>query len=131
MATKRDVIARGNAICQAAFRDAHAIPPPTQSTNLRSLASYLDRVAPIVEHEVGQLRALPRPSRDRELLERYLSALATSAAGYRALAAAARRGDRDAVSSRIAALGSGPAIGLAARYGLNNCAESATNAGVS
>jgi hypothetical protein len=121
-ATKQDVIARANAICAGAERDLRATPPPAGGTSLSGLATYLRAVTPILQREVSNLQALPRPATDRALLNRYLSAVATSGATYRALAAAAGRGDQDAVNQALAQLGASPASSLAARYGLNQCA---------
>lgn len=122
-ATKQDVIARGNAICAGAVRDLQATPPPAGGeTSLPGLAAYLSAIMPILQREVSNLKALPRPAADRALLDRYVSAVAQSGATYRALAAAARRGDQDGVNQVLAQLEANPASSLAARYGLNQCA---------
>jgi hypothetical protein len=127
--TRSDVIARANAICETAFRDAHTVAPPAASggggSSLPALAKYLKRVTPIVDTEVAGLRALPRPAEDRALLERYLAAMTASATQYRDLAVAADRGDSAGVASALAALRASPATSLAARYGFGSCAESA------
>lgn len=124
--TKEDVIARGNAICGAALRDLRATPPPAAGeTSLPGLAAYLRAVMPILQREVSNLQMLPRPAADRALLDQYVSAVAKSGATYRALAAAARRGDQDAVNQALAQLEANPASSLAARYGLNQCAGTA------
>jgi len=47
---------------------------------------------------------------------------------YGELAAAARRGDQDAVNLALAQLAANPASSLAARYGLNQCAGAAGTA---
>jgi len=126
------VIARGDAICETAFRDAHTIAPPAASTaggpSLSALADYLRRVTPIVDTEVAGLRTLPHPAQDRALLDRYIGAMMASEAQYRALAAAAARGDQAGVASALATLRASPASSLAASYGFGSCAESATTA---
>jgi hypothetical protein len=128
-ANKQDVIARGNAICAGALRDLRATPPPAGGeTSLTGLAAYLRAVMPILQREVSSLKALPRPSADRALLDQYVSAVAKSGATYRALAAAARRGDQDAVNQALAQLEANPAPSLAARYGLGQCAGTAGTA---
>lgn len=128
-ATKQDVIARGNAICAGAQRDLLATPPPAAGeTSLPGLAEYLDAIMPILQREISNLKALPRPAGDRALLDQYLSAVAESAATYRALAAAARRGDQDGVNQALAQLEANPASSLAARYGLIQCAGGAGTA---
>jgi hypothetical protein len=122
-ANKQDVIARGNAICAAATRDLLVTPPPAGGeTSLRGLAAYLRAVTPILRREVSNLQALPRPPADRALLDQYLLAVAKSGATYRALAAAAQRGDQAAVNQALAQLQVNPASSLAARYGLSQCA---------
>jgi len=130
--SKRDVIARGDAICETAFRDAQTIPPPAASTargpSLSALADYLRRVKPIVDTEVAGLRALPHPAQDRALLDRYIAAMTASEAQYSALSSAAARDDEAGVASALAALRASPASSLAASYGFGSCAESATTA---
>jgi len=125
--TKKDVIARGNQICETAASAVRSINPPN-GESVAALAQYYKRVTPIVATEVRQLRALPRPSQDRGLLNRYLAAIASSAAEYEALAAAAQHGDRGALASAGAALRSNPAAGLASRYGIAGCGESSGTA---
>jgi len=121
--TKQDVIARGNAICAGAQRDLLATPSPAAGeTSLPGLAEYLSAIMPILRREVSNLQALPRPAADRALLDRYVTAVASSGATYRTLAAAAGRGDQDAVNQALAQLAANPASSLAARYGLNQCA---------
>ncbi len=125
--TKRDVIARGNQICERAASAVRSITPPNGESPA-ALAQYYKRVTPIVATEVRQLQALPRPSQDRGLLNRYLAALAGSAAEYEALAAAAQHGDLGALASAGAALRANPAAGLASRYGIAGCGESSGTA---
>jgi hypothetical protein len=128
-ATKQDVIARANAICAGALRDLRATPPPAGGeTSLPGLAAYLSAVMPILQREVADLQHLPRPTADRALLDQYLSSIAKSGATYRALTAAARRGDQDAVNQALAQLEANPSPSLAARYGLNECAGGAGTA---
>ena len=127
--TKQDVIARGNAICAGAVRDLRATPVPAAGeTSLPGLATYLGAVTPILQREISNLRALPRPAEDRALLDRYLAAVTKSGATYRALEAAARRGDQDGVNQALAELQADPSSSLAARYGLNQCAGGAGTA---
>jgi hypothetical protein len=127
--TKQDVIARGNAICAGALRDLRATPPPAGGeTSLPGLAAYLRTVMPILRRENASLQRLPRPTADRALLGQYLSAVAKSDATYGTLAAAARRGDQDAVNQALAQLEANPASSLAARYGLSQCTGAAGTA---
>ena len=59
--TKKDVIARANAICINALRAVRSLPPPAGATGSpAALAAYLEKVAPIVEN--GGVR---RPARCR------------------------------------------------------------------
>ncbi len=128
-ANKQDVIARGNAICAAAQRDLEATPPPAGGeASLSGLAAYLRATMPTLEREISSLQALPRPAADRALLDQYVSAVAKSGATYRALAAAAGRGDQDSVNQALAQLEANPASSLAARYGLNQCTGAAGTA---
>jgi hypothetical protein len=120
---KKDVIARGNQICETAASSVRAVHPPSGGS-LSELALYYKRVTPIVETEVTQLQALPRPPQDGALLNRYLDAIASSSTEYRALTAAAQAGDRGALASASAALRSNPAASLAASYGITGCGGS-------
>jgi hypothetical protein len=129
--TKQDLIARANAICSSALRDVRSAPAPAGAqSSLPALSGYLQRVLPIVQKEVSDLRGLPRPAEDRALLDRYITAVTSSGSQYRALAAAAARGDRDGVDQALAALQANPDQALAQRYGLSQCAG-ATGTGVS
>jgi hypothetical protein len=132
--SKADFVARANSICETALRDVRDVTLPSASgggTSLSALSRYLRSVTPVVEAEVKQLRALPRPAADRALLDRYLNALASSAAEYRVLDDAARHRDHAALAGAIGALRASPAAGLAARYGLAECAGSAGTAAAS
>jgi hypothetical protein len=124
--TKKDVIARANGICINALRAVRSLPPPSGGARSPSaLAPYLQKVAPIVEKEASETRALPRPTQDRALLNRYVAAVTASANQYRALADAAKNGDSAALSQGLAALRASPVPALAARYGLTRCNVSA------
>jgi hypothetical protein len=127
--TKKDVIARGNAICAGALRDIRALPSPAAAgASTAGLAKYLQQVVPIVDKEIAGLRALPRPARDLAVLQRYLAAMTGIDSQYRALLAAARSGDSTAVSARLSTLAGSPAAGLASRYGLTQCASASGTA---
>ena len=121
--TKADVIARGNQICETAASSVRALAP-LSGQSLSELARYYKQVTPIVQAEVNQLRALPRPSQDRSLLNRYLQAIASSATDYEALAAAARNGDRATLAIAGATLRSNLGASLATRYGITRCGGS-------
>ncbi len=127
--TKRDVIARANAICESASRAALAVTP--SFTRGRPSIGYYLQVAPIVQAEAGKLLALPRPAKDQALLTRLMAAVARAAAENRALLAAARRGDDAQVARLNAALRSNPFAELAARYGLSGCARPSVRSVVS
>jgi hypothetical protein len=124
--TKSDVIARGNAICAGALRQVRATPaPPGGTGSLTGLSDYVKQVLPIVSKEISNLRALPRPSQDGALLNRYIAAVAATKSDYGRLAAAARNGDSTGASEALAALQASPAPALAKRYGLTVCAGGA------
>jgi hypothetical protein len=78
----------------------------------------------VLENEASQLHALPRPpgnATEQAALKRYLAAVAQTVASYKQLAAAAKRGDDQAVASAEAALGASPVYTLATSYGLHSC----------
>lgn len=129
--TKRDFVARADAICATAVRDTRSIAPPGvapgQQQQLRALGKYLAQLVPIVQSQATQIQALRRPAEDahdRALLARFLAALAQIVSDYRKLAAAANRGDAPGVSSAEAALRANPVASLAAGYGLSTCGTS-------
>jgi len=121
--SRKDFIARANAICNNTLREMRNVPAPssTGAVTLPALARYLSAVAPIVDSEVKQLNALPKPSGDLALLRRYLSAQAATAAHYRALEDATKSGNTAAMTAAIAALNASPAQRLARAYGLAAC----------
>jgi hypothetical protein len=124
--TKKDVIARANGICITALRALSSIPAPAGGTGSpAALAAYLEKVVPVVEKEASATRALPRPAKDRAILNRYVAAVSVGARQYRTLETAARNGDTAAVSQDLAALRASRAPGLAAQYGLTRCNASA------
>ena len=127
--SRADVIARGNAICAAALRQIRTVAAPTQApASLPAMSDYLHQVVPIVEKEISGLRKLPRPSTGQALLQRYISAVAGTAADYRALQHAAAAGDQNGVDAALSALSTSSASSLAAAYGLDQCATAAGTA---
>jgi hypothetical protein len=124
--TKQDVVARANAICFNTLIAVRSVAPPSgEIDSPTALAGYLRTVLPIIEKEASDTRALPRPAKDRAVLDRYVAAVAAGAKLYRSLAADAKRGDSGAVSSDLAALRDSPGPALAAQYGLTRCNASA------
>ena len=119
--TKQDFVARADAICAATTRELRTVSG-TPPSGVPALARYLGGVIPLLQRELKQLRALPRPAAGRAELEHYLAAQAQIVARYRTLAGAARYGDAGAVNQALAALASSPAAGLASGYGLRDCA---------
>jgi hypothetical protein len=125
-ATKHDVIAQADAICSASLRDVRSVAPPAAGqSSLASLSAYLDKVLPIVEKESADTRALPRPAKDRALIDRYVAAVTAAESEYREMAAAAAHNDRATVAQALAALRSSPATVLATQYGLTQCGAAA------
>lgn len=120
---KSDFVARADGICTNAVREIRSLnsPSATAGQELHALSQYLAKVLPIVQSEASQIRALKRPSGDQAALDRYVSAQAEVVAEYRRLAAAAKRGDEQAVASAEARLQASPVTELAARYGLHGC----------
>jgi hypothetical protein len=122
--TKRDFIARADAICASAVRQARAIG--TQG----GLAAYAAAALPVVRSEATQLRALKRPAggaHDATTLSRYFTALSQVVKDYSDLAAAAKRGDAQGVTNAEASLRASPVTSLAASYGLRPCGTPGTS----
>ena len=127
--TKQDVIAQGNAICAGALRDIRALPTPASAgSSTAALAHYLQQVLPIIHTENASLRKLPRPARDRSLLDRFLAAMGSTETQYRSLLAAARSGDSAAVTNALSADAGRTATKLASGYGLTQCANASGTA---
>ena len=127
--TKHDFIARADAICASALRQARSIPPPILTgqagPDSTQLGAYLGKLLPIVEAEFAQLRRLQRPPQGagaRATLAAWLQALGRDVDTFRALAAAAKDGDTQGVASAEATLSASPSNALAASYGLRDCA---------
>jgi hypothetical protein len=119
-ATRKDVIARANAICFTAQQAVRSIAPPG-ATNTKALAAYFDKVTPIVTKEARQLAALPRPKQRQQTLNRYVEAIRASVADYRAAAGAAAADDDGGVTQALAKLQAGGATRYARAYGLPQC----------
>jgi hypothetical protein len=132
--SKHDFVARADGICGNAVRAIRSLAPPKAtggSVALSALASYFGKLVPIVASESAQLHALRRPggsSQDRATLDRYLTALSQAVSEYRAVSAAAKRGDRQGLSEAEAVLLANPVTALATRYGLTACATPGTTA---
>ena len=121
-ATRKDVIARANAICFSAQQAARSVASPgAGATDTKALAAYFDKVAPIVAKEARQLAALPRPQQRQATLNHYVDAVGASVADYRAAARAAAAGDGGGVTQALAKLQSSGATRYARAYGLTQC----------
>jgi hypothetical protein len=128
--TRRDVIARANAICFTAQQAVRSIAPPGAGvTDAKALATYFDKVTPIVAKEARQLSALPRPKQRQGILNHYVDAVGASVADYRAGARAATADDGGGVTQALAKLQSNGATRYARAYGLTQCAGSTSAPG--
>ncbi len=122
-ATRKDVIARANAICFTAQQAARSVTSPGAG-DTKALAAYFAKVVPIVAKEARQLAALPRPEPRRATLNHYVAAVGASVADYRAAAKAATAGNASEVTQALARLQSTDATRYAQAYGLNQCTGS-------
>ena len=126
--TRHQFVARADAICTAATRQARSLTPPVLGTGAsatQSVAGYFDKVASIVGTEARSLRRLPRPvqtSRRRSELNAYLAAIQAAAAGFDAAALAAASGNPGRLRGVESALAASPVQARAAAYGLGACA---------
>lgn len=133
--TKRDFIARADAICSGALQQTRSISPAgaaqAGSGQDGALATYVRSIVPVLASEASQLRALPRPpgsAGEQATLKRWYAALGQTVTEYRQLAAAAKRGDDQAVADAEAALGASQVYSLATSYGLRSCGTPGTTA---
>ena len=124
-ATRKDIVARANAICFTAQQAARSVPSPGAG-DTKALAAYFDHVVPIVAKEARQLAALPRPQQRQATLNHYVEAVSASVADYRSAARAATAGDAGEVTQALARLQSTDATRYAQAYGLNQCTGSAS-----
>ena len=124
-ATRKDVIARANAICFTAQQAARSVASP-DAADTKALAAYFDKVTPIVASEARQLAALPRPEQRQATLNHYVDAVGASVADYRAAARAAAAGDEGGVTRALARSRATDATRYARAYGLNQCTGSAS-----
>jgi hypothetical protein len=122
--TRKDVIARANAICFTAQQAARSVASPGAG-DTKALATYFDKVTRIVAQEARQLAALPRPQPRQATLNHYVAAVGASVADYRAAARAAAAGDQSGVTQALTQLQSTNATRYALAYGLNQCTGSA------
>jgi hypothetical protein len=128
-ATRKDVIARANAICFQSLQSIRSVPPPVASGTpsfrrpayLAAFAAYVDKVRPIVAKEARQLQALPRPKQGLATLNAFIAAVAKESDDYASMAAAASKRDGGGVTKALSNLASNPARGLAGRYGMTQC----------
>jgi hypothetical protein len=126
-ATRKDVIARANAICFTAQQAARSVASPAGAKpDTKMLAAYFEKLEPIVAKEARQLAALPRPRPRQATLNRYIDAVGASVADYRAAARAATIGDSGGVTQALARLQSSSATRYARAYGLNQCTGSSS-----
>ncbi|MDQ6729365.1 MAG: hypothetical protein M3022_03425 [Actinomycetota bacterium] len=128
--TKRDFIARADAICASSLRATRSIRAPA-ATGSTALAGYLNSVLLVIRSEAAQLRGLHRPPggpRELAQLTAYLRALDDAVAGYASLAAAAQRDDQGAMADAQAALRANRAAALAVQYGLRACGAAGSTA---
>ncbi len=129
-ATRKDVIARANAICFTAQQAARSVASPgTAANDPRALGAYFDKLAPIVAQEARQLAALPRPPQRQATLNHYIAAVGASVTDYRAAARAAAAGNDGGVTQALAKLQAADATRYARAYGLTQCTGSTSPAG--
>ena len=114
------MIARADAICSSTLSQIRAVAPPTGV----SAATYLRKVAPIVDKEAAQIAKLPRPAARKATLDQFVAAVQTADHAYRQATAAAGRGNSSGVATALSTLRTSRAPLLARRYGLTACAGS-------
>src|ERR1700730_11995669 len=105
--SKADYVKRADQVCAQGARRAQAIPAPgAQNGRLSSAsaASYIEGIAAVIQQVNNQLKALPRPSQDRVLLDRYLAALDQGVASLLRLDVATARRDRRTIAQSLIAL---------------------------
>lgn len=123
--SKADYVKQADAICAKGDAQIKAVPMPlltgAPATILKNLGTYVDRVLPVAQHVIGQLKALKQPSADKAVLQRYYAALDDAVARLGKLSVAAHQGDAKAVQSGAQALNSAQPDTLARQYGFKRC----------
>ncbi len=98
--TKRQYLAKVNAICHTYERQLAKIPVPSFA-NLDEVEQSLDRVLPVVRKRADAVRAVKPPSADKERVKRMLGYTDDATEALEELRAAARRRDRVTVRDAL------------------------------
>lgn len=99
--TKRQYLAKVNAICHTYERQLLKIPVPSSFADLDEVVQSLDRVLPVVRKRADAVRAVKPPSADKERVKRMLGYTDDATEALEELRAAARRRDRATVRDAL------------------------------
>ena len=111
---------QGNAICAKYDKQIDAVATPS---SIEEVSGYVDKVVPLVEKEISEMKALKPPEEDQESFDRMIAKGEETKEAGEELGAAAEKRDEAAVQR---ALQKGQAAGnesdrLAGELGLDDC----------
>jgi len=124
--TKANYIKQADVICEQGSTQLRALGRPQTSglppaRALAVLSGYLDKVVPVAQQVVSQIRSLKQPSGDQKLLQQYLGAQDAAMVRLRALSTVAKTGNLRAARADAQALSNSQADALATQYGFKHC----------
>jgi hypothetical protein len=128
--SKKDFISRADAICARGDSQIKSVPLP-QTTGLSApqiyanLGSYVDRLLPVAQKVIVQIKALKQPSDNQALLHRYYASLDSGIVKLQALSTAAKQANKQGLQTAITGLRDTQPAQLARQYGFRTCGSTA------
>lgn len=121
--SSEDYQREGNAICSKYDRQIDAIPEPEESAE--SVVAYVNKVIPLVEDQIDEMRELKPPEEDQEAHDEMLREAERIVEAARDLRAAAEDNDQTAARQAIEAgdSASDNADSIAEDLGLDACVD--------
>ena len=124
--SRSSFVQRADAICTTANAQVNRVKAPkltgvTTAQGATALATYLGELVTFSQGVLNKLKALPQPSSDQSLLQRYYTALQQGINGYRSLSSALAKQDAQGIATARQALAVNPAGTLAKEYGFRVC----------
>jgi hypothetical protein len=120
--TKKDFIAKGDAICKRLTAESSKVKEPTSQAGIDD---YLDQVLNLADRAKVDLAKLDPPADGQKVKDALLSSLNDTIAKARQAKTAATKGDMEAVQQRLEEAGKAAlrADKQAKAYGFTDCAD--------
>jgi hypothetical protein len=119
--SKTDLVAKANAICKTATATGNKIKAPASLDNPTTAAAYFDKVAPLVEKEDHDLRALKPDSDVKADWNAYLTAEGKAVALLAKVTRKAHAKDPSGVTDLQNATTGPPVQAAARKLGMTEC----------